>query len=132
MLLLPATTLARQRASIVGVVQDASGAVMPGVTVEASSPALIEQVRSAVTDGAGRYAIIDLRPGYYDYVQTMDARISKSVRFGRRRLQVFMELFNVPNNATVLTVNETVGPLYFNPQAITAGRRAQFGAQIDW
>jgi hypothetical protein len=38
---------------------------MPGVTVEASSPALIEQVRSAVTDGAGRYSIIDLRPGTY-------------------------------------------------------------------
>ena len=38
----------------------------------------------------------------------------------------------MPNNATVLTVNETVGPLYFNPQAITQGRRAQFGAQLDW
>src|SRR5439155_13309688 len=52
-------------ASIVGVVQDSSGGVMPGVTVEAASPALIEQVRSVVTDGSGRYAIIDLRPGTY-------------------------------------------------------------------
>src|SRR6267154_5915748 len=56
---------AQERASIVGLVQDASGAVMPGVTVEASSPALIEQVRSAVSDGNGRYSIIDLRPGTY-------------------------------------------------------------------
>jgi hypothetical protein len=60
-LLLSMTASAQQRASIVGVVQDASGAVMPGVSVEASGPALIERVRSAVTDGAGRYSIIDLR-----------------------------------------------------------------------
>src|SRR4029453_10494192 len=48
-----------------GTVKDASGAVMPGVTVEAASPALIEQVRSAVTDENGVYRIIDLRPGVY-------------------------------------------------------------------
>lgn len=64
-LLAPEAASAQQRASIVGLVQDASGAVLPGVTVEASSPALIEQSRTAVTDGAGRYAIIDLRPGTY-------------------------------------------------------------------
>ena len=44
-------------------VRDASGAVLPGVTVEASSPVLIEQLRSVVTDGEGRYNIVDLRPG---------------------------------------------------------------------
>ena len=70
-LLLPFGVSAQERASIVGVVQDVSGAVMPGVTVEASSPALIEQVRSAVTDGAGRYAIIDLRPGTYTVTFTL-------------------------------------------------------------
>jgi hypothetical protein len=48
-----------------GTVKDAAGAVMPGVTVEAASPALIEQVRSAVTDENGVYRIIDLRPGVY-------------------------------------------------------------------
>jgi len=63
--LLSITTYAQERASIVGIVEDASGAVLPGVTVEASSPALIERVRSAVTDASGRYAIIDLRPGTY-------------------------------------------------------------------
>jgi hypothetical protein len=52
-------------ASIVGQVQDSSGAVIPGVTVEAASPALIERVRSAVTDDAGRYTIVNLRPGTY-------------------------------------------------------------------
>jgi hypothetical protein len=52
-------------ASIVGVVRDASGAVLPGVTVEAASPVLIEKVRTAVTDGDGRYQIAELRPGVY-------------------------------------------------------------------
>ena len=56
---------ARAQSGIVGVVKDASGAVLPGVTVEASSPALIEGSRSAVTDSAGAYRIADLRPGEY-------------------------------------------------------------------
>ncbi len=51
--------------SIAGVVRDTTGAVLPGVTVEATSPALIEKVRTAVTDGEGRYQIAELRPGTY-------------------------------------------------------------------
>src|SRR5256714_236438 len=51
--------------SIAGVVTDTSGAVLPGVTVEAASPALIEKVRSAVTDGTGQYQIVNLPPGAY-------------------------------------------------------------------
>jgi hypothetical protein len=54
-----------QSGSIAGVVRDSSGAVLPGVTVEASSPALIEKTRATVTDGQGQYQIIDLRPGTY-------------------------------------------------------------------
>ena len=56
---------ARAQAAITGTVKDASGAVLPGVTVEATSPALIEKVRAAVTDGTGQYRIVDLRPGAY-------------------------------------------------------------------
>src|SRR5688572_23036059 len=52
-------------AAVAGVVRDTSGAVLPGVTVEASSPALIEKVRTVVTDGQGLYRIVDLRPGLY-------------------------------------------------------------------
>src|SRR5262245_18406322 len=52
-------------ASIVGVVRDASGAVLPGVTLEAASPVLIEKVPTSVTDGEGRYQIAELRPGTY-------------------------------------------------------------------
>jgi hypothetical protein len=63
--LLPARLSAQAASGIAGVVRDTSGGVMPGVTVEASSPALIEKVRSAVTDSDGQYKIIDLRPGVY-------------------------------------------------------------------
>ena len=59
LLLLPA--LAAAQSSIAGVVRDASGSVMPRVTVEASSPALIEKSRTVTTDYQGRYSIIDLR-----------------------------------------------------------------------
>jgi hypothetical protein len=54
-----------QSGSISGVVRDTSGGVLPGVTVEASSPALIEKARTVVTDAQGRYQIVDLRPGTY-------------------------------------------------------------------
>jgi len=62
-LLTPTTALAQ--ASITGVVRDSSGGVLPGVTVEAASPVLIEKTRSAVTDSGGQYRIVDLRPGTY-------------------------------------------------------------------
>lgn len=56
---------AHAEATIAGVAKDASGAVLPGVTVEASSPVLIEKVRTAVTDASGQYRIVDLRAGAY-------------------------------------------------------------------
>src|SRR5829696_8393235 len=59
------------QASITGVVRDTSGAVLPGVSVEAASPALIEKVRSVVTDGSGLYRIVDLRPGAYTVTFTL-------------------------------------------------------------
>src|SRR5438132_8874595 len=68
-LLLPAAAWAQ--ASIAGVVRDTSGAVLPGATVEASSPVLIERVRSITTDGTGQYKIIDLRPGTYAVTFTL-------------------------------------------------------------
>src|SRR5689334_2592442 len=68
--LLPSALYA-QAASIAGVVKDASGAVLPGVTVEASSPALIEKTRTAVTDGSGQYKIVELRPGTYTVTFTL-------------------------------------------------------------
>jgi hypothetical protein len=63
--------LARAQSSITGTVKDVSGAVLPGVTVEASSSVLIEKVRSSITDGTGQYRIVDLRPGTYTVTFTL-------------------------------------------------------------
>src|SRR5260370_770930 len=60
-----------QTSSIAGQVKDTSGAVLPGVTVEVSSPALIEKVRSATTDASGQYKIVSLRPGTYSITFTL-------------------------------------------------------------
>src|SRR5262247_4798050 len=59
------------QSSITGVVRDTSGAVLPGVSVEASSDVLIEKVRSAVTDDTGQYRITELRPGTYTVTFTL-------------------------------------------------------------
>ena len=61
----PVTSWAQQTSNIAGLVRDSSGGVLPGVTVEAASPALIEKVRTVVTDNVGQYKIVDLRPGTY-------------------------------------------------------------------
>jgi hypothetical protein len=62
---MPAAAFAQAQASITGVIRDSSGGVLPGVTVEATSPALIEKVRTVVSDDTGQYRIVDLRPGSY-------------------------------------------------------------------
>src|SRR5687768_7514879 len=69
--LVPQAAWSQQASGIAGLVRDSSGAVMPGVTVEASSPALIEKIRTAVTDGQGRYNIVDLVPGLYSVTFTL-------------------------------------------------------------
>ena len=69
LVLVPASVWAQ--AAITGVVKDASGAVLPGVTVEAASPVLIEKVRSVVSDDTGQYRIVDLRPGTYSVTFTL-------------------------------------------------------------
>src|SRR5512138_591826 len=66
-----APSAAYAQASIVGTVRDTSGAILPGVTVEASSPVLIEKTRSVVTSGTGQYSIENLRPGTYTVTFTL-------------------------------------------------------------
>ena len=63
---------ALERGTLTGTVRDASGGVLPGVTVEAASPALIEKVRTAVTDSAGVYRIVNLDPGVYSLTFTLE------------------------------------------------------------
>src|SRR5215471_14614829 len=69
-LVLVASTASAQ-SIIAGVVRDTSGAVLPGVTVEASSDVLIEKTRAVTTDGDGKYSIVDLRPGTYEVTFTL-------------------------------------------------------------
>src|SRR5712692_4508034 len=69
LLLLPG--VAHAQSTIAGTVRDTTGAVLPGVSVEASSSALIEKTRSAVTDGQGRYTLPELRPGTYTVTFTL-------------------------------------------------------------
>src|SRR5437867_1738578 len=71
--LLPLAAAAQSETSgaLAGVVKDTTGALLPGVTVEASSPALIEKVRTVVTDGQGNYQIVALRPGTYSVTFTL-------------------------------------------------------------
>src|SRR5262245_19225569 len=68
LLLLSTPTFAQD---VAGIVRDTSGAILPGVTVEAASPALIEKSRTVVTDGSGQYRIVDLKPGTYTVTFTL-------------------------------------------------------------
>ena len=68
-LLIPTSAFAQ--GSIAGLVKDSTGAILPGVTVEAASPVLIEKVRTTISDSSGRYQIVDLRPGSYTITFTL-------------------------------------------------------------
>ena len=104
MLLLPVAALA-QTGAIAGSVADETGGVLPGVTVEAASPALIEGVRATVTDGAGLYTIEALRPGTYSVTFTLPG-FSTFVREGILLTSDFTA--NVDGTMTVGSIEETV------------------------
>jgi hypothetical protein len=76
--------------------------------------------------------VVDPISQYYAYVKTNDMRIARSLRFGKMRAQPFVEIFNLLNLSTVLTVNENIGPNYFQPSSIVQGRRFQIGGLVDW
>src|SRR4029453_1638086 len=100
---LPATAWAQ--ASIAGTARDSSGAVLPGVTVEASSSVLIEKTRSVVTDGSGQYRIVDLRPGTYTVTFTLEG-FSTVQRAGIVLTGSFSATVNA--DLTVGSVSETI------------------------
>ena len=103
LVLVPVVTFAQS--TIAGIVSDTSGAVLPGVTVEAASDALIEKVRSAVTDGNGQYRIVDLRPGTYTVTFTL-AGFSTFKRDALELLSDFVATVN--GEMRVGTLEETI------------------------
>ena len=106
LLLLPASAWAQLRVGeIAGVVRDATAAVLPGVTVEVASPALIEGTRTAVTDGQGRYRIVELRPGTYTVRFTLQG-FSTVLREGIELTTAFTATVNA--DLVVGAVEETV------------------------
>src|SRR5690242_21829810 len=84
-----------------GVVKDTSDAVLPGVVVEASSPALIERVRSVVTDASGQYRIVDLRPGTYTVTFALPG-FSTVKREGIEVAGAFVATINVEDRKSVV------------------------------
>ena len=107
-LLLP--TAVHAQASVTGVVRDSSGAVLPGVTAEVASGALIEKVRSSVTDGSGRYRIVDLVPGVYTVTFSLPG-FTKVVRGGIELAGTFTATVNaelaVGNLEETITITGT-------------------------
>ena len=76
--------------------------------------------------------LVDPTTRFYDYVNQLDARVARPFQLGRGRLQGFVEIFNLLNASTVLTVNENFGSTWLQPQIIAQGRRLQLGGQIDF
>jgi hypothetical protein len=100
-----APAAAHAQASITGVVKDSSGAVLPGVTVEVASPALIEKTRSTVSDGSGLYQIISLPPGTYSVTFSLQG-FSTYKRDGIELTGSFIATINA--DMKVGTVAETI------------------------
>ena len=118
-------TLAHAQSVITGVVKDTSGAVLPGVTVEAASPALIEKVRTATTDDTGQYRIIDLRPGVYTATFTLTG--FSTVK--REQLELPADFVSTVNaELRVGTLEETVTVTGESPIVLLFAMRAERSA----
>ena len=143
MLMQPA--VARAQSAFTGVVRDTSGAVLPGVTVEATSDALIEKTRSAVTDGNGGYRLVDLRPGTYSLTFSLEGfstvkrdalqlesnftmTVNTDLRVG-----ALEETLTVTGQAPVVDVQSTTKSQVLNREALDAiptGRTIQGMGQL--
>ncbi|HEY1306140.1 MAG TPA: carboxypeptidase regulatory-like domain-containing protein [Vicinamibacterales bacterium] len=127
---LPSAVFAQ--ASITGTVKDTSGAVLPGVTVEAASPVLIERIRTAVTDSSGRYQVVDLRPGTYvitftlagfNTVKREGVVLSGSAPAnvdGELRVGSLQETITVTGEAPVVDIRSTTQQRVLSSEAIDA------------
>lgn len=142
-MILPGSASAQATASISGVVTDGSGAVLPGVTVEAASPALIEKVRVVTTGGAGQFRIEQLRGGVYTVTFTL-AGFSTVRREGvelagsfaasinvEMRVGALEETVTVTGESPVVDIQSTNRQRVINQELLTAiptGRTPQVAA----
>ena len=117
---LPATAAAQLSSGIAGAVEDTTGAVLPGVTVEANSPALIGGARVAVTDNQGQYRILELRPGAYTVTFTLPG-FGTVVRDGIDLATNFTASVNI--ELTVGSIEESVTVSGAAPQVDVQKRR---------
>ena len=112
----------------------------PGISIGSSYTYTCSAAQAAATGCTALTAgiasltatVVDPTTQYYPYVKTNDIRVSRTFRHDRLRIQPFMEVFNLLNLSTVLTLNETIGPNYFQPTTVVAARRFQFGGQLEW
>jgi Carboxypeptidase regulatory-like domain len=143
--LLAASTVAHAQSAIAGVVKDATGLILPGVAVEASSDALIEKTRSVVTDDQGQYRIVDLRPGTYTLTFTLtgfNTVVREKVELGadftasiniEMRVGALQETVTVSGQTPVVDVQSTARAQVLNREildAVPAGRSYQGYAQM--
>src|SRR5262245_39387067 len=131
-ILVPAVASGQQGSGIAGLVTDGTGGVLPGVVVEARSPALIEGVRSALTDGAGRYSIEALRPGVYSVTFALTGfgthvREGIELRSGftapvdaQLMVSAFQETVTVAGASPVVDVRNSVEQKVFTNETLTA------------
>jgi hypothetical protein len=105
----------------------------PGVS-QAANYTINSALAGVALTGGGTLTVnlVDPTTRFYDYVSQLDLRVGRTFKLGRSRLQGFVDIFNVLNASTVLTVNETFGPNWLDPQIILQGRRAQIGVQVDF
>jgi hypothetical protein len=112
-----------------------SGSVQarPGISI-GSAYAFDSAIAGVPLTGGGTLTVrlVDPTTQFYDYVVDTDVRVARTFRVGQARVQGFVEIFNLLNLSTLLTVTETFGPQYLQPQAIMQGRRFQIGAQVDF
>jgi Carboxypeptidase regulatory-like domain len=126
-LLLPLEVFA-QMGALTGTVRDSSGAVLPGVTVEASSDVLIERARTAVTDGSGQYRIIDLRPGTY----TLTFRLAGFQTLVREGVELIgSATLTIPAEMTVGNLQETISVTAESPIIDVQTARHEFVVRGD-
>ena len=119
---------ASAQVGIAGSVKDGTGAAMPGVTVEASSPALIEKSRSVVTDTAGQYRLVDLSPGTYTVTFTLPG--FKTVR----RTDVALEgtlIAQVNAEMQIGSLEESITVTGESPVVDVVSNRSSFVASRD-